>query len=417
MEELQDIGESLDVAAGGPAQGRVAAGDRTGPRPLEGDWEKDTTELLAQFAQLRGDYERMRHEYREVKADLIHLERRVVNVEENLEDAEIKLRSEITDVIKSFRDLSNKNYNSMEAKFTKATEEMIHSNVRAVNLFEKATEKNLQEMRNLRARQTETEERMANWGGQSVEAAPRSNVSRMCPKAPTFGDNHSPMKFLNELRDYWSAVNPSQEETAYLIGSCLRGIPKDWWDLVKEDGDNFDSFCVKFKERYWNENTQHEVKRKLEFGHYNPTPESSMTNYAVKMFRDAKNLTYPLSDHEIIRKLSRHFNEEIRTAILGRKIQALHEMLELLEKFDTTGPLNTRRLDNSEAKPEHWRGRQNRTENERSNGQKREENWRAKDRSSQSQTRTIRPLTISEEKDEDKDEELVDQQSNHEPEN
>lgn len=155
----------------------------------------------------------------------------------------------------------------------------------------------------------------------------------------------------------------------------------------------------------------------MEFGHYNPTPELSMTNYAVKIFRDAKNLSHPLSDHEIIRKLSRHYNEEIRTAILGRRIQTLHEMLELLEKFDTTGPLNTKRSDNSEAKIENWRSRQNKTENERPGGQRREENWRAKERSSQPHTRTIRTIAVSDGRDDEREEEPVDQQAVQEPEN
>lgn len=171
------------------------------------------------------------------------------------------------------------------------------------------------------------------------------------------------------------------------------------------------------KERYWNENTQHEVKRKLEFGHYNPTPELSMTNYALKLFRDAMNLFHPLSDYEIIRKLCRHFNEEIRTAILGKRIQALHEMLDLLEKFDTTGPLNTKRSDNTDPRFENWRSRQDRSENERTGGQRREESWKTKEKSSQPHTRTIRTLNVTDGKDEEKDDETLDQQSVQEPEN
>lgn len=211
-------------------------------------------------------------------------------------------------------------------------------------------------------------------------------------------------------------MKPNQEETPYILGSCLRGPPKDWWDLVKEDNDTLESFCNKFKSRFWNENTQHEVKCKLEFGHFASSGETSMTNYALKSFRDAKGLTPPLSDPEIIRKLSRHFNEEIRTAILGRQLHTLQGLLELLERFDTSGPIN-KKNDTPDQKIDNWRVRPGKTEAEKQGGPRKEENWRNRDRNQTPYTRNVRTINTAEEKGEDKEEEVNSTVAVSDPEN
>ena len=75
--------------------------------------------------------------------------------------------------------------------------------------------------------------------------------------------------------------------------------------------------------------------------------EVSMMTYALQAFKEAKSLTSPISDSEIILKLARHYNEELRTTIIGRPITSLKELLSLLEKFDRIGPLNIQRVENS----------------------------------------------------------------------
>ena len=81
-----------------------------------------------------------------------------------------------------------------------------------------------------------------------------------------------------------------------------------------------------------------------------------MAAYAIKFFREVRGLTPSPSTREIISKLARHFNEEIRSPILGRPINTLEDLLELLERFDNAGPLNSHRppLGNPQ---EIWRNR------------------------------------------------------------
>lgn len=212
-------------------------------------------------------------------------------------------------------------------------------------------------------------------------------------------------------------MNPGRDESAFILSSCLKGTPKDWWDLVKQENNTIESFCEKFKDRYWNENVQYETKRKLEFGHYVPSAETSMSTYAIKIFRDAKGLNPPLRDAEIIQKLSRHFNEEIRVAILGRHIQVLQDLLELLERFDNFGTLNSKRGESSKTKTENWRNRGNKQDQEKPAIPRKDDNWRAKERGRNPNTRTVRSVTTSEDKGGEKEEETTEEVTTIEEEN
>ena len=108
---------------------------------------------------------------------------------------------------------------------------------------------------------------------------------KITPKNPVYEGKTSPVKFLEELKDFWAAVRPSRGQAAFIISNFLQGTPRDCWDLVKEENDDFPQFVRKFKRRYWGEETQHSIKTKLEFGSYRAARDGSMTAYTIKMFR------------------------------------------------------------------------------------------------------------------------------------
>ena len=179
---------------------------------------------------------------------------------------------------------------------------------------------------------------------------------KLTPKNPIYDGKTSLLKFHEELKDFWAAVRHTSGQTAFIISSCLQGTPRNWWDLVNEEDDEFPQFIMKFKRRYWEEETQHSVKAKLEFGCYQAGREGSMTAYAIKIFREGRGLTPAPAVQGIIQKLARHFNEEIRSTILSRPISTLENLLELLERFDNTGLLNSHRTENSIAR-DTWRNK------------------------------------------------------------
>ena len=87
--------------------------------------------------------------------------------------------------------------------------------------------------------------------------------------------------------------------------------------------------------------------------------DPSMVAYAIKNFRQVKGLVPSPTAKEIISKLARHFNEEIRSTVLGRPINNLEDLLELLERFDNAGPLNSRRSTPPNAH-DNWRNKSSR---------------------------------------------------------
>ena len=81
---------------------------------------------------------------------------------------------------------------------------------------EASIERNTQDIRRVSLRQQNVEER--------INALNQSNEGKT-----------SPVKFLEELKDFWAAIRPSRGQAASIISSCLQGTPRDWWDLVNED--------------------------------------------------------------------------------------------------------------------------------------------------------------------------------------
>ena len=81
----------------------------------------------------------------------------------------------------------------------------------------------------------------------------------------------------------------------------------------------------------------------MEFGTHPGGREGSRTEYAIRLYAEAKELRSSMSSNEIIQKLARHYNEEIKYAIVGRGITRIDGLVELLENFDRIGPINKSR--------------------------------------------------------------------------
>ena len=137
---------------------------------------------------------------------------------------------------------------------------------REANFNEEVVRRNAQSIRRIPKRQQNFEEMMNNITFYLQEAYAGTETLTIMPKTPIFDGNFSPMKFLEELKDFWAAVRPSRGQAAFVISGCLHTTPKDWWDLEKEDNDDLTQFISKFKRRYWGEETHQIIKAALAFG-------------------------------------------------------------------------------------------------------------------------------------------------------
>ena len=59
----------------------------------------------------------------------------------------------------------------------------------------------------------------------------------------------------------------------------------------------------------------------------------SRTEYAISLYAEAKELKPIMSPSEIIQKLARNYNEEIKYAIFGRRIRHIDSLLKITRKF------------------------------------------------------------------------------------
>ena len=77
-----------------------------------------------------------------------------------------------------------------------------------------------------------------------------------------------PMKFLNDLLQYFNAGNITQRMFKHIVRQSLRGPAGDWWELVQENVQTINDFKTRFTERYWCRQTQAKIRNQLEFGYY-----------------------------------------------------------------------------------------------------------------------------------------------------
>ena len=156
-----------------------------------------------------------------------------------------------------------------------------------------------------------------------------------------------PMRFLRDFERYISVIDISTNDFNYIIYACLEGIAREWWELVSQNDENINTFRDKFIKKYWNENVCFQISSELQFGRFIPNNNLSRAEYAIKLINNAKDLIPPPSESEIVAKLSRHFHDDIRTAIIIRNIKTFEQLMELLDAFDQAGPSNANPGNNS----------------------------------------------------------------------
>lgn len=324
---------------------------------------------------------------------------------EEIEDSEIRLREEVRNQLKNM-------HTTTESRLTIIGERLDNTYTRAINTNEKVVQLSKEKIKNLGSRQTILEDRVQNLEKiQATGSSPtpvlvnKVNPMRFNTKTPLFSDGISLMKFIEELKSFWTMIRPTNDEIPFILSNSVKGPARDWWDLVREQDDGLEEFCDKFKRRYWGDIVQHSIRAKLEFGHYISSEESTMVDYALDLYREAKYLSPPPSNTETIRKLSRHFSEEIRSCILSRSVSNLQDFIDILETFDKTGPINSKRKDTWENKnpTENWRNKK--LDQDKAYTQRKEtkptENWRSGDRPKpypMRNPRNIHAIDVEEEK-------------------
>lgn len=147
-------------------------------------------------------------------------------------------------------------------------------------------------------------------------------------------------KFLSR-KLHTDIINASNRVLKFIIQPCLQGMAKEWWSLVSGVNDNFNTVGEKFIETFWNEEIRFKNTTNLQFGGYNPNGKLSRSAYAIKVINKTKNLIPPPSKSEFFSKMSRYFEEDIKTVSIIRNINNINDLLDFLEKFSQAGSIDS----------------------------------------------------------------------------
>ena len=107
---------------------------------------------------------------------------------------------------------------------------------------------------------------------------------------------------------------------------CIR----DRYTNVRDQTETYEQFKASFKNRYWNIHTQREVRDQLEYGRYYVNSKCSMEDYIIQLVERCKHLRPSFTEHELVLKLSYHFDRHIRLAVYNQGVKTIEGLLILV---------------------------------------------------------------------------------------
>lgn len=162
------------------------------------------------------------------------------------------------------------------------------------------------------------------------------NKNRLKAEPPTFKgeQREKPLRYLNDLKGYVNIMSLDDDEALYQIKQSLEGTARAWFDVAERTISTFDEFEARFRERFWSEAIQDEWSRKVEYQNYNPAQKYSRLEHATHIWGFAQELNCKYSEEELVRKISNHFEWDIRYSVRSQQIKSQAKFFELLSYRD-----------------------------------------------------------------------------------
>lgn len=164
----------------------------------------------------------------------------------------------------------------------------------------------------------------------------RSTRPKIKPKLPTFkGDfRDKPLRFLSDLRSYVHISQLDDLEALYQIKQSLEGPARAWYDVAEQSIKTFKQFESRFRERFWSEAIQDDWARKVESMTFDPNGKFSRLEHATHIWGFALELGTRYTEEELVRKISAHFEWDVRYAVRSQDIKTQAKFFELLTYRD-----------------------------------------------------------------------------------
>lgn len=153
------------------------------------------------------------------------------------------------------------------------------------------------------------------------------------PRYPGKGSTH-PVAFIEDLDVYLRRL-PNRDHAVDDIVSCLEGDVRNWARLYRDRWVTVADFKRDFLQTYWGEIEQSSLRRRIICEHWNPDKTKTMLEHFLSYTSQAKMLTNPLPEEQLVNDLVRHFPKEIQYMWILRKGTSIIEAAEFLRRFDT----------------------------------------------------------------------------------
>ncbi|XP_046393641.1 trichohyalin-like [Ischnura elegans] len=189
-------------------------------------------------------------------------------------------------------------------------------------------------------------------------------------KIPSFDGRHNarPMRYLQELREYWEMYRLTEDDALRVVRQGMIGKAGEWFAATQHLYGDFATFRTMFQEQYWGEERQIEVRRALETGKYPDDDRQTRVEYATSKISVAKELRPPIDDKSLVYLLRQHFGVEVSVGMVSHNVSSLQQFLALLARYDRIpgedrhpGPTGQRR----------WFDQNQRMQEERNHGSQR----------------------------------------------
>lgn len=164
-----------------------------------------------------------------------------------------------------------------------------------------------------------------------VRTGSRVNTAEPAKDISFNGSDNFPMEFLQELSELQEAYYPT--DNIKWVGRYLIGEAAIWWRITRNNISNFEEFKEAFAEKYWGAVQQEKVRDQLEYGKFSPNGRMDMIQYMERKVLESRQLIPVITDRHLIKKLARHYDREVQTAVVTRGIQTISKFESLLKEY------------------------------------------------------------------------------------
>lgn len=154
-------------------------------------------------------------------------------------------------------------------------------------------------------------------------------------KIPTFAGTpqEGPIKYLRQIIGYFKTNNIPEHRQLDILDSSFKNNANTWWNVYKSRVANFEEFVCCFRENFWNQNLQREIKLNIHHNDFDRN-KGDMSHYFLKRVAQNEELDNPMTDHELIQIVTNHFSTDVQTILMARNVQDITGMDLILKQLD-----------------------------------------------------------------------------------